>query len=524
MEVPSDYNFVDVLNEHAEDRTKIAVYFENEEGERKKKTYWEIKDDACRFGNVLRDLGLEEGSRVFIILPRGTDVHDTRFGTWMIGGTVVPGTIMLRAENIKYRCQDCEPDVLLTDNEEVVEQVEKAWDDIPTENFILIGEGRDGWYNYEEQLDGSSRRLDQHPNESDDPLIINYTSGTTGLPKGVIHGHKWMNVFDRINRKYWWNTQPDDLCWATTEPGWAKWDWAIQGAVMNAGAANLHYNGQFDPEKWFELLEGYRVNRTCLTATELRAMIKVEDMGKYDLSDLDTIVSAGEALDPAIITQFRKEHGINVREAYGQTESCAIAGYKPGMRIKPGSMGMPMPTVDLKIVGSDGEEVPRGEVGEISINADHPMLLDGYWEKPEEEKESYVGDRYLTGDIAKMDEEGYVWFQSRADDVIISSGYRIGPYEVESAVNKHSSVLESAAVASPHEERGNIVKSYVVLKEGEEPSEDLKKEIQDLVKEETAPYKYPREIEFIDELPKTVSQKIKHYELAEREKEKREKA
>jgi acetyl-CoA synthetase len=324
-----------------------------------------------------------------------------------------------------------------------------------------------------------------------------------------------MYCFDRLNRYYWWNTQPDELCWATTEPGWAKWFWAPFGAILNAGATNFHYTGRFNPEKWYELLDKWRINRTCMTPTELRAMAKLDDANKkYELADLKVILTAGEPCTPGIVRFFDGKFGISVREGYGQTETCAVACTLPGMEIKPGSMGKFTPGVEGAIVNPEtGERVKAGEKGVIAVVKNHPMLFKGYHKKEEKTAECFVGDWYLTGDLAMMDEEGYIWFESRADDICKSSGYRIGPFEVESVVDSHKAVLESAMIPSPDLMRGEIVKVFVVLKAGYESSEELVKDIQQYVKKMTAPYKYPRAIEFVKELPKTISGKIKRKEL-----------
>lgn len=292
---------------------------------------------------------------------------------------------------------------------------------------------------------------------------------------------------------------------------------------MNAGATNFHYSGRFDPEKWFELLDRWRINRACMTPTELRAMTTIEDADRrYDLKDLKVMLTAGEPCTPGILGFFDEKFGVSVREGYGQTETCVIACNLPGMAIKPGSMGRFTPGVEGAIINpGTGEQVPAGEKGIIAVVKDHPMLFKGYYNKPEKTAECFVGNWYLTGDIAMVDEDGYIWFDSRADDVCISSGYRIGPFEVESAVDSHKAVLECAMIPSPDPIRGEIVKVLVVLKEGYEPSENLIKDIQQHVKQITAPYKYPRDIEFVDELLKTISGKIKRKELRIREFEKK---
>ena len=521
-DIPEDYNFIDIIRGWAEDRTKLMAITEHPDGRVEKAGYWEVWDNARRFGNILRNSGICKGDRVLVILPRGTDIYTASIGIWAIGGVVVPGTVMLRRADIEYRILDAGIKALITSDPTVANEVDVIKDKIPFINLFFSGQ-REGWRDYRQEVGAASRNLKLEKLIKSDSLAINYTSGTTGAPKGVLHTHSLMYCFDRLNTHYWWNTQSDELCWATTEPGWAKWYWAPYGAILNAGATNFHYSGRFDPEKWFELLDRWRINRACMTPTELRAMTTIEDADRrYDLKDLKVMLTAGEPCTPGILGFFDEKFGVSVREGYGQTETCVIACNLPGMAIKPGSMGRFTPGVEGGIINPEtGEQVPSGEKGIIAVVKYHPMLFKGYYNKPEKTAECFVGNWYLTGDIAMVDEDGYIWFDSRADDVCISSGYRIGPFEVESAVDSHKAVLECAMIPSPDPIRGEIVKVLVVLKEGYEPSENLVKDIQQHVKQITAPYKYPRDIEFVDELLKTISGKIKRKELRIREFEKK---
>jgi acetyl-CoA synthetase len=513
-DLPEDYNFVEVIRRWAEDRTKLMVITEHPDGKVEKSGYWDVCKKAMRFGNVLRASGIHKGNRILVILPRGTDVYTVSIGIWAIGGVVVPCTIMLRRADIEYRILDAGVKALITSDATVADEVDAIKGEISIENLFFSGQ-REGWRDFRQEVNSASRDLRLEKIKQSDPLVVNYTSGTTGAPKGVLHTHSLMYCFDKLNRYYWWNTQSDELCWATTEPGWAKWYWAPFGTILNAGATNFHYSGRFEPEKCFELLDKWRIKRACMTATELRAMAAIDDANeRFDLNDLKVILTAGEPCTPGIIRFFDEKFGIAVREGYGQTETCVIACTIPGMEIKPGSMGRFTPGVEGAIVDPEtGERVPMGEKGVIAVVRDHPMLFKGYHNKPEKTAACFVGNWYLTGDLAMMDEAGYLWFESRADDVCISSGYRIGPFEVESAVDSHEAVLECAMIPSPDLLRGEIVKVFVALREGYEPSENLINDIQQHVKRITAPYKYPREIEFVKELPKTISGKIKRKAL-----------
>jgi acetyl-CoA synthetase len=513
-DIPKDYNFIDTIKKWAKDRTKLIAIIEHPGGEVEKAAYQEVWDNAMRFGNILKDSDIQKGDRVLVILPRGIDVYVASIGIWAVGGVVVPGTIMLRRADIEYRISDARVKALITDDSRIADEVDAIKDKISIDSLFFLGQ-REGWRNLREEVNSTSKTLIPEEIKESDPVAINYTSGTTGAPKGVVHTHSLMYCFDRLNRYYWWNTQSDELCWATTEPGWAKWYWAPFGAILNAGAINFHYTGRFEPEKWFELLDRWKINRACMTPTELRAMAAIDDANmRYDLKDLKVILTAGEPCTPGIVRFFDEKFGICVREGYGQTETCVIACNLPGMEIKPGSMGRFTPGVEGAIVNPEtGERAEAGEKGIIAVVKDHPMLFKGYHNKPEKTAECFTDNWYLTGDLARMDEAGYIWFESRADDVCISSGYRIGPFEVESAVDSHEAVLECAMIPSPDPIRGEIVKVFIVLKEGYEPSEKLIKGIQNHVKQITAPYKYPREIEFVEELPKTISGKIKRREL-----------
>ncbi|MCL7414247.1 MAG: AMP-binding protein [ANME-2 cluster archaeon] len=521
-DIPKDYNFIDTIRNWAKDSTKLMAITEHPDGNVEKAGYRKVWDNAMRFGNVLRDSGIVKGDRIMVLLPRGTDVYTVSIGIWAIGGVVVPCTVMLRRGDIEYRILDAGARALITSDPVVADEVDAIRDKISIDTLFFSGE-RKGWTDFRQEINKASGDLRLEKLTSSDALTINYTSGTTGAPKGVLHTHSLMYCFDRLNRYYWWDTQPDELCWATTEPGWAKWYWAPFGAIVNGGAANFHYSGRFGPEKWFELLEKWKINKACMTPTELRSMATIDDADKrYNLDNLKVILTAGEPCTPGIVRFFDEKFGILVREGYGQTETCAIACNIPGMEVRPGSMGKFTPGVEGAIVDPEtGERLPVGERGVIAIVRDHPMLFKGYHNKEEKTAECFVGDWYLTGDLAMMDEDGYIWFDSRADDVCISSGYRIGPFEVESVVDSHEAVLESAMIPSPDLIRGEIVKVFVVLKEGYAPSEELVVDIQQYVKGVAAPYKYPREIEFVEELPKTISGKIKRKELRVKEFEKK---
>ncbi|KAA0009718.1 MAG: AMP-dependent synthetase [Thermoplasmata archaeon] len=517
-DVPEYYSIADVVDEHAKDRSKVAIYFEDAEGRKEKVTYWELRDESNRFGNFLRSLGMKKGDRIMVILPRLPEVFASQLGSFKIGAIVVPCPDMLRAKDIEYRANNCQAKTIIASIAST-EEVEKVRDKIPVENYIVVGEERDGWFSYEKEVPKQSRYLEKEKIKATDIMTINYTSGTTGDPKGVMHDHKWIYCMSKTNAVYWWNAKPDELLWATTSPGWAKWFWSPIGVALATGASQLIYNGRFNPAKYLELMEKYRVNRLCATPTEYRMWIQ-EDLESYDLRDMKKFLSAGEALNREVMDRFYKAYGVKIYDGYGQTETTGLVCNYDGIEIKPGSMGKPMPGADIKLVDENGKPVPVGQVGQIAVPITHPGLMVGYWNGKKLE-ELAINGLYLTGDLARMDEDGYIWFEGRADDVIKSSGYRIGPFEVEDALVKHPAVLEAAVVASPDKIRGNIVKAFIVLAKGYKPSEELIKELQNFVKQQTAPYKYPREIEFVESLPKTISGKIRRVELREMEKKRK---
>ncbi|MFI5091673.1 MAG: AMP-binding protein, partial [Terriglobales bacterium] len=323
----------------------------------------------------------------------------------------------------------------------------------------------------------------------------------------------------RVTGEYWLNLRPDDLHWNLSDTGWAKAAYSTLFGPWHVGSEVFSYAGNFDAKKTLELLEKYRITTFCAPPTAFRVMVK-EDLKKYHFA-LRHVVGAGEPLNPEVIEVWREGTGLTIYDGYGQTESTITVCNHPSLRVKPGSMGKPMPGHEIAIVDFDGNLLPAGEEGEIALRGSPPSLFREYWKEPALTARTRRGEWYVTGDRAYRDEDGYYWFVGRADDVIISAGYRIGPFEVESALLEHPAVVESAVVGSPDPVRGLIVKAFVVLRDGYEGSPQLVKELQEHVKKTTAPYKYPRAIEFLEQLPKTVSGKIRRVELRRREQEKK---
>lgn len=518
---PEFYNMAQDIDRYADQHDKIALLWENAEGDTQQITYLKLRQESNKFANALKSLGLKKGDKVIITLPRIPETYYIYLGALKLGLIISPGSEMLMAKDLLYRAQHSQAKAAIC-----YYQLTGHFDQIRTEAeslkyFITVGKEIDGWLNYQKLVEPESDQFEIIQTRSDDIAFLNYTSGTTGNPKGVIHHHSWAFAHQAIAAKLWMDIKETDIVWATAAPGWAKWNWSPFISTLGSGATGLVYNGRFDARKYLSLLEKYKVNVLCCTPTEYRLMAKIDGLDQYKLPYLRSTVSAGEPLNRQVIETFKHYFNVQVRDGYGQTENSILVGTLMGMDIKPGSMGKPSPGTRIAIINEDGNPVPVGKVGDIAVHRSTPALFKGYLNDPERTAKAFRGEWYLTGDQAKMDEDGYFWFEGRSDDIIISSGYTIGPFEVEDALIKHPSVKECAVVASPDEIRGAIVKAFVVLKDSVIRNDKLVIELQEHVKRVTAPYKYPREIEFVTELPKTTSGKIRRLELRQREKQRK---
>ncbi|WP_267163160.1 acyl-CoA synthetase [Halovenus salina] len=520
--IPEGYNIPSVVESHAKEfGQRVAVRFLSESGSHETRTYNEIRDQMNRFANGLEEFGIGEGDRVMHLFPRHPDAFAVQLGILATGSLVVPCSSMLRANDIEFRANDCEATAIVV-HESLTEMVEPVVDDTPLETVIVL-DGGDDSLTFQDVTDDQSADYDGPELRASMPVSINYTSGTTGKPKPVLHKHRWLHCFSRINAPYWWGVDEetdleDELLWATTGTGWAKWFWSPVGVGITMGATQLIYDGEFDPETFLEIMEEEGVTKLCAVPTQYRMFANEADLSEYDLA-VNDLLSAGEPLNVEPIEQMREHVGVAPRDGYGQTETVALVTNYPGIETKPGSMGKPTPGVGATLLDLDDEEEieEAGEIGEIAVPIDSPAIFDGYFEKPHLDERKLSGEYYRTGDLARVDEDGFFFFEGRADDVIISSGYRIGPFEVEDALVSHEAVAEAAVVESPHDERGAVVKAYIVLSTEFEGSEALTETLQEHAKNETAPYKYPRRIEYVEELPKTSSGKIQRVKLRERE-------
>lgn len=519
--IPEKYNMADDIDRHAADPQKVAVVCEDAQGNVAKLTYADLKRQSDELARGLRATGLGQGSKILIILPRSVDTYVVYLAALKAGCIVMPGSEMLQSGDIAYRVQHAQASGAIV-YAPLAPRVDAVREQCPhLKRFISFGGNAHGWVDLAsvQQLGKEQSGQPLPQTNCDDIAFISYTSGTTGGPKGVIHHHQWAIPHRQVVGEKWLGIADGDVVWATAGPGWAKWVWSPFIATLSLGATAFVYSGKFAAETYLSLMQKHAVNVLCCTPTEYRMMAKVEGLERYDLQALKQAVSAGEPLNREVIDTFRRYFDVDVRDGYGQTENSLLVGTLVGMTIKPGSMGKPTPGNRVAIVDEDGRVVPQGVVGDIAVHREAPTLFKGYYDDAKRTEYAFRGDWYITGDQARADEEGYYWFEGRADDIIISSGYTIGPFEVEDALVRHSAVRECAVVASPDEVRGTIVKAFVVLKQPETASDELVRELQDHVKRVTAPYKYPREIEFVADLPKTTSGKIRRVALRMQERE-----
>jgi acetyl-CoA synthetase/medium-chain acyl-CoA synthetase len=519
-QMPERFNFAaDVVDAWAEDRSRVALYWEDESGREARFTFWDFREKSRRFANVLAGLGIRRGDPILVMLPRLPEWQVVFLAGLRLGALVIPCTTILRAKDLSYRANHSGARAVITTAENVAE-VDAVRSECPSlAVFVAVGDPPTGWRGYDELMNAASSSPPSVETRSDEPAVCFYTSGTTKDPKAVLHSHGY-TLTHRHTGEYWLDLKRTDLHWTTSDTGWAKAAYGVLFGPWNLGVPILFYRGRFEARKELELLEKYQVTTFCAPPTEYRLLIK-EDLRRYRLPTLRHCTGAGEPLNPEVIHTWKDVFGLTIHDGYGQTESILLVANVKGLPVRPGSMGKPFPGHDVRIIDDEGEECPAGEVGDVALRGRTPSLFLEYWKNPEESAACWRNGHYVTGDRAFRDDDGYLWFVGRADDVIKSSGYRIGPFEVESALLTHPAVLESAVVASPDPVRGAVVKAFVKLRPEHAGSDALVREIQEHVKRVTAPYKYPREIEFVDELPKTVSGKIRRVELRQREEERK---
>ncbi|MQG38892.1 MAG: AMP-binding protein [SAR202 cluster bacterium] len=524
LDVPDRFNWAfDVFDKWGEDPSKTAMIWVGPDGSDREITFSEFTDRTNRLSNGLKKIGTNPGDRIFVMLPRLVEWWEIMIASVRGLFVPVPGTPLLTKSDITYRINASECSVAITDSENLDKIVEIKNDCPSLKTIIVVGDTTEH-VKFEDLITESSD-VHPHPNNlSTEPLIIYFTSGTTGYPKMVLNTHASYPIGHIITGRYWLDNRPTDLHWTLSDTGWAQAAWTHFYAPWNMGAAIFVWDmrGRFDASDTLKMLEKFPITTFFAPPTAYRMMV-LENLDEFDLTSLRHCIGAGEALNPEVIDVWKKGTGHHIWEGYGQTETVLCVATFPGMKAKPGSMGVAAPGFKMGIVNENGEHLPVGEEGEIaiSIKPDFPVgLFGGYWKNEEANNKCFRGNWYFTGDRGYVDEDGYYWFVGRADDVINSSSYRIGPFEVESALVEHDSVAEAAVIGKPDPIRGEIVKAYIVLTGKDLPSEKLKEELQNHVKTVTAPYKYPREIDFVEELPKTISGKIRRSELRDIEKSK----
>ncbi|AID02840.1 acyl--CoA ligase [Staphylococcus xylosus] len=515
---PDTYNIVSEIEKYIADENKKAIIFENAEGETHSITYNQLVKNANQVGNMFLKHGLQKGDKVLVMMPRSIETYEIYIAALKLGIVVIPSSEMLRTKDLQYRISHGEVKAIVVTADSIDEF--KAVKEYNTLTKFIVGGEYEDWYTVDSESAKETDELQIVETSKDDVALLSYTSGTTGNPKAVVHSHGWGYAHMQMAPKHWLSIKEDDIAWATAAPGWQKWVWSPFLSIMGSGATAFVYNGKFNAEKYLELLQDYKINVLCCTPTEYRLMAKLPNLTDYNLEHLHSAVSAGEPLNREVVEKFQTNFDLTVRDGYGQTESTLLIGFLKDTESRPGSMGKAIPGSHVTVINDDGELAEIGEVGNIAVPLDLPALFKGYYKDPERTAEPRIGDYYITGDLAKLDEDGYFWFEGRKDDIIISSGYTIGPFEVEDSLTKHEYVKECAVVASPHEIRGNIVKAFIILQEGIPATDDTVKTLQDYVKQDVAPYKYPRAIEFVEDLPKTNSGKIRRIELREAEKNK----
>jgi len=528
INIPVNFNFAyDVVDEiSADDPDKVAMVWCDDKGREDVFTFRQMKYYSDKTANFFKSQGIRKGDPVMLILKRHFEFWFCTIALNKLGAITIPATHLLSTKDLIYRNNAADIKMIVcVPDPEVIQHIEEAESKSPTlKTKVMIGENRDGWLNFTTGMAASSdnfhRPTGAEATTNNDKMLLYFTSGTTGMPKMVNHDFIYP-LGHIVTAKYWQNVQDNGLHFTVADTGWAKSAWGkIYGQWLSGSAVMTYDYDKFVPKNLMEVIEKYKVTTFCAPPTIYRFLIK-EDLTKFDLSHLKYCVVAGEPLNPEVFKQFYDQTGIKLMEGYGQTECTVAVATYPWMNPKPGSMGMPTPGYDIEIVDEDGNPSEAGNEGEIVIHTSKSKpvgMFNGYYRDDKLTSTVWTNGVYKTGDMAWCDEDGYFWFVGRADDVIKSSGYRIGPFEVESALMEHPAVLECAITAVPDPDRGQIVKATVVVSKNYHPSEELAKELQEHVKKVTAPYKYPRLVEFVTELPKTISGKIRRVQIRDEDK------
>lgn len=518
------YDVIDAIAEAEPDRR--AMLWTNEAGEEITFTFGDMKRYSNKTANMLASEGIGKGDVVMLVLKRHYQFWFSILACHKLGAIAVPATNQLQTKDFVYRFDAATVKAIIsTADDGLPQHIEEAEKKCPSlkKKFMAFGrkterdtcEVPEGWLPFDKLMEQASDELERRDVKALDPMLMYFTSGTTGYPKMVLHNATY-SLGHLMTAKHWHNVDPDGLHFTLSDTGWGKAAWGkLYGQwLMEAGVFVYDYN-RFHPTDLLPLFAKYNISTFCAPPTMFRFFIR-EDLSKYDLSSLKYATIAGEALNPEVFNIFYKNTGIKLMEGFGQTETTCIVANLRGMEPRPGSMGKPSPQFDVDIVDENGNSVPAGVTGEIVLRTDkRPQigLFMGYYRAEDLTEKAWHDGIYHTGDTAWKDEDGYYWYVGRTDDIIKSSGYRIGPFEIESVLMEHPAVLECAITGVPDPVRGQVVKATIVLTRDYTPSDELKKELQDYVKKQTAPYKYPRVVEFVEELPKTISGKIRRNEI-----------
>ena len=515
--VPRQFNFAREVVEHWAGNQPGAPALwcvRAENGTETKLTFSQLAEGLRRAASFFHQLGIRRGDRVLVIAPRVPQWWTAMLGLIRLGAVPIPGTPLLTGRDISYRVKAAEVSALVTDADGAV----KA-EGLEVAHRILLDGDLPGWASFEAGLRQADPRFDPEPTLGGDPGIIYFTSGTTGPPKMVLHTQASYGLGHRVTGEQWLDLRPGDVHWCITDTGWAKAAWSCLFGPWQMGACvfAVDARAKFEAAAALRTLANYPITTWCAPPTALRLIVR-EELSRYRFPHLRHCVSAGEPLNPEVVAAWKAATGLTIYDGYGQTETVVmIANLRcRGDEVLPGSMGKPTPGYTIALLDDELQEVPENEEGEIAVRVapNRPVgLFREYWKNPNENDRRFRGDWYLTGDRARRDAAGRFWFIGRGDDVIKSAAYRIGPFEVESALIEHPSVVEAAVVGKPDPLRGQIVKAFVVLRRECAPTESLKRELQEHCKRVTAPYKYPREIQFLEELPKTISGKIRRIDL-----------
>ena len=529
IRVPENFNFAyDVMDELAATKPDArALVWCDDKGGEVTLTFGDMKRLSDKAASMFASYGIAKGDVVMTLLRSKYQYWICALALHKLGAVLVPATHQLVEKDLKYRFNAAGVKaVVAVGDTRLLTAIDNVKGETPTlEHRFVVGAEQDGWIDFDKAVEAASadftRPTGDAATTNDDLMLMYFTSGTTGMPKMVVHDFRYP-LGHILTAKFWQNLQPGDLHFTHADTGWAKTSWGkIYGQWLSEAAIFVYdYENKFKPTDLLHVIEKHKVTVFCAPPTVFRFLIKA-DIENYDLSSLRHCCIAGEPLNAEVYNKWKEITGLELREGFGQTETAVLIANFPWIDAKPGSTGRPSPHFDVKLIDENGDEVEPGDEGEICIDISNGRpagLTCGYYKNPEKTAEIMYDGWYHTGDMAWMDEEGYLWFVGRADDVIKSSGYRIGPFEVESALVEHPAVLEAAITAVPDPERGQIVKATVVLVKGYTASDALKKELQDHVKRTTAPYKYPRIIDFVDEIPKTFSGKIKRAEIRKNDK------